>query len=119
MDNFNFKEKLIKRAHSFSLGIMHFADTLPKNFSVQVIMRQVIRSATSIGANIVEAQAASSRKDFTNFLNHALKSANETKYWLALLADYQKIEQEKNPLFIEVGELANILGSSITKLRKN
>ncbi|KAF0121585.1 MAG: hypothetical protein FD151_1162 [bacterium] len=79
---------------------------------------QLLRSATSIGANIIEAQAASSRKDFRNFLNHALKSANETKFWLGLLRDSgKKTGEEINPLMKEAKELANILASSILTLK--
>jgi four helix bundle protein len=98
---------------------MKFLDQLPKNdLSCQVIGKQLLRSATSIGANIVEAQAASSKKDFTNFLNHSLKSANESKFWLGLLRDSDKaVKESVNPLLAEAKELANILASSILKLK--
>ena len=90
--------------------------------SVQIIAKQLLRAATSIGANIIEAQASPSRKDFTNFFHHSLKSANETKYWLELLKDSGKVSSEAiNPLIQEVAEISNILGSSILTLkgRKN
>jgi len=78
----------------------------------------LLRSATSIGANIIEAQAASSRKDFKNFLNHALKSANETKFCLALLRDSGKKSKEDMELLLkEAKELSNILASSIITLK--
>ena len=79
---------------------------------------QIRRSASSIGANIIEAQAASSRRDFTNFLNHALKSGNETKFWLALAKDLDpKLVLEIEELLKETDELARILGSSLLTLR--
>lgn len=112
--------KLKERAYLFSLAIIKFIDQLDQNhFVIKEISRQLIRSATSIGANIIEAQAGSSRKDFANFFNYSLKSANETKYWIALLRDSDKASKEKcNGLLKEVTELANILGASVVTLRK-
>ncbi|MEW6162901.1 MAG: four helix bundle protein [Nitrospirota bacterium] len=69
------------RAYKFALQVISLMDTLSNNRAEVIIGDQLLRSATSIGANIIEAQAASSRRDFRNFLNHALKSANETKFW--------------------------------------
>lgn len=67
----------------------------------------------------MEAQSGSSRKDFANFLNHALKSANETKFWLELLRDAGKKSDEViNPVLEEAKELSNILASSILTLKK-
>ncbi|PIR71102.1 MAG: hypothetical protein COU44_01330 [Candidatus Nealsonbacteria bacterium CG10_big_fil_rev_8_21_14_0_10_40_24] len=71
---------LKKRAFLFSLAVIKFLEMLPKDYISQVIGRQLLRSVTSIGANIIEAQSASSKKDFANFYNTALKSANESKY---------------------------------------
>jgi four helix bundle protein len=86
--------------------------------SVRVVAQQLLRSATSIGANIIEAQASSSRKEFTNFLNHSLKSANESKFWLALLRDSGKAKKDSvNALLAETKQLANILASSVLTLR--
>ena len=80
-NNTKIKVDLKKRAYIYALGVIRFIDVLDKkDFSVQTISRQLLRSATSIGANIIEAQAGSSKKDFTNFFNHALKSANESKF---------------------------------------
>lgn len=85
---------------------------------MQVIIRQFLRSATSIGANIIEAQAGSTKKDFTNFFTYALKSANESKFWLGLLRDSGKSNRDRvNQLLKETIELANILGSSILTLK--
>lgn len=119
MDNKEYKNILIKRSYKFSLGIMRLIDNLPrKHWSCEIVGKQVIRSATSVGANIVEAQASSSKRDFTNFLNHSLKSANETKYWLGLLRDNNYLDKNKvNVLLSECTELANLLGSSILKLK--
>ena len=78
-----------------------------------------MRSATSIGANIVEAKSSSSRKDFIKFYEIALKSANETKYWLGLLRDATEADKSKiGELLAKVNELSNILGSSLLTLKK-
>ena len=107
-----------RRAYDFALCIIKLVDSLPVGGSSNILGSQLIRSATSIGANIIEAQAASSRKDFKNFLSYALKSANETKFWLGLLRDSnKKPASEINPLLIEVKELANILASSLITLK--
>jgi four helix bundle protein len=118
-DNLKFKIELKKRAYLFGLSIIRFIDGLDKkDFSIEIIAKQLLRSATSVGANIIEAQAASSKKDFTNFFSYALKSANETKFWLGLLRDSGKAEtQQVNVLLKEVDELSKILGSSILTLR--
>lgn len=116
--NSKFKIKLKDRAYSYSIKVIEFLDALAKDSSTQVITSQLLRSATSIGANIIEAQASSSKKDFTNFLNHSLKSANETLYWLGLLKDAKRINNPQlEYLLNETKELANILGSSMLTLR--
>ena len=121
MKNYNskFKIDIKKRAYFYALEIIKFLDQLSKNdLSCQVIGKQLLRSTTSIGANIVEPQAASFKRDFTNYLRHSLKSANESKFWLGLLRDSKKIYKELvNPLLAETNELANILASSILKLK--
>jgi four helix bundle protein len=114
-----FKIDLKKRSYLYALDIIKFLDNLDKkDFCVEVIIKQLLRSATSIGANIIEAQAGSSKKDFTNFFSYALKSANESKFWLALLRDSVKAKRnEVDDLLAETNEIANILGSSILTLK--
>jgi four helix bundle protein len=110
--------KLKDRAYQYSIRMIDLLDTLPNDNSSQVIVKQLLRSATSIGANVIEAQAASSKKDFTNFFNHSLKSANESLYWLGLLKDAKKINSPKlDYLLQETEELGKILGSSLLTLR--
>lgn len=119
MENKSYKDKLIKRAYSFSIEvILFYKKSPPKDFASEVISKQLIRSATSVGANIVEAQASPTRKDFANFLNHALKSANETRYWIGLLRDTSLAEDERVRFLLkEAQELSKILGSSVKTLR--
>lgn len=121
MQNNNAKPKidLKHRAYLYALDVINLINDLNnKDFSSQIIAKQLLRSATSIGANIIEAQAGSTKKDFTNFFSYALKSANESKFWLALLRDANKADKNKvNKLLQETVELSNILGSSILTLK--
>ncbi len=118
MTNGEFKKKLIQRAFQLARQVLVLVDKFPKKKSAWVITDQLLRATTSIGANIIEAQAGSSKKDFINFLNHALKSANETRFWLALSRDLDKeFLPEINVLLKETEELAKILGSSIATMK--
>ncbi len=117
--NKQFKVELKKRVYVWVLRLIRFLKSLPKNYVFEVLGKQLLRSGTSILANFIEAQAASSRKDFTNFINHSLKSANETKVWLSLLKDSlsKDYEREAGGLLKEAIELSNIFGSIVTTLR--
>ncbi len=118
MNNEEFKKKLIIRAFNLARRTIKLVDKFPGKRSAWVIADQLLRAATSIGANIIEAQAASSRKDFINFLNHALKSGNETKFWLALAKDLDSnLTNEISELLKETDELVKILGSSIATMK--
>ena len=118
MNNREFKEQLIKRAFDFARKIIALVNKFPQKPSARIISNQLLRSASSIGANIIEAQAASSKRDFANFLNHSLKSGNETKYWLALARDFDvRFVPEINKLIKEADELVKILGSVIATMR--
>ena len=107
-----------KRTYLYALEVVKFLKDLPNDYIAQTIGKQLLRSATSVGANIVEAQASSSKKDFANFYSYSLKSANESKFWFGLLKDSGKVSSEKvGPLLNETNELANILASSILTLK--
>jgi len=120
MQNCNSKGKsdLKIKSYKFSLDIIKLTDDLPNKRSAWVIQDQLIRSVTSIGANLIEARASSSRLEFKKFFEISLKSANETKYWLCLLRDTKlsdKIKIEK--LLEEVTQLANMIAKSVMKLK--
>ncbi len=107
-----------QKAYTFALKIIELIDSLSHEMSTQVMAKQLLRAATSIGANIIEAQASPSRRDFTNFFNYSLKSANETKYWLGLLKDSHNVDGKIiDVLMQEANEIANILGASIITLK--
>ena len=112
------KTELKYRCYYYSIKIIKFLETLPEKKIYWVISDQLLRAATSIGANIVEAKASSSKKDFIKFYEIALKSANETKYWLGLLRDATDADKNKvSQLLKEVEEISKMLGSSLLTLK--
>jgi four helix bundle protein len=106
------------RCYHFSLELITFIDSLPKERSCWIIGDQVLRSGTSIGANLTEATASSSKLEFKKFHEIALKSANETKYWLNLLLDSRKGDKPTlEKLLQEVTELSNMIAAGIMKMK--
>lgn len=113
------KPELKRHAYLVSIEIIKFTSVLPSSQKVYpVISNQLLRAATSIGANTIEAQAASSKREFIKFYHIALKSANETKYWLGLLRDATNTDKNKVCLLLqEAQELSNILGASLLTMK--
>lgn len=102
----------------YALNIIKFIDSLSKDQTCKIISAQLLRSATSVGANIIEAQAGSSKKDFTKFFSYALKSSNESKFWIGILKDSNKADKNQASILLqETNELSNILGASILTLK--
>jgi len=117
--NSNFKDKFKKRLYDFVLKLINFIDKLPKTNVCDVMGKQLIRSGSSVLANFIEGQSASSKKDFINYLNHSLKSANESKVWLALLRDTKNgNEKELEYLINENIEISKIIASSILTIKE-
>jgi four helix bundle protein len=100
------------RCFHFSKDVIHFIRESRYDRIYFSMFDQLFRSATSIGANVVEGSAGSTRKDFINFYSIALKSANETKYWLCLVRDTVQTDLVKlNELLKEADELSKIIAS--------
>jgi four helix bundle protein len=109
-DNYNLEE----RTKKFSIEIINFAESINKNNITIPIINQLIRSATSIGANYCEANGASSKKDFKNKIYICKKEARETKYWLELLVQTNAAYREKiRLLWQEAHELTLIFSKII------
>ncbi len=111
-----------ERCYNFSKEIIFFVAQSQYERIYISLFDQVLRSGTSIGANVEEGKAGSSRKDFRNFYVIALKSANETKYWLSLIKDTKlsKVSDEVlDKLIKESGEIAKIIASIVINLAKN
>jgi len=100
------------------LLIIDFVSGFPNKKIYWTISNQLLRFATSIGANIVEAKSSSSKREFIKFYEIALKNANETKYWLCLLRDSNLINTAKvKKVLEEAVELSNMLGSSLLTMK--
>ena len=119
MQNLNekFKIDINKRCYAFGLSVIKFTDTLPNKRVYLIITDQLIMAATSIGVNLIEAKASSSRLEYKKFYEIALKSANETIYWLNLLSDLSGSSVELVRLISEAGEIAKMLGKGVISLK--
>ena len=113
------KENIIRdKTYQFSLRIIKLFQELSKQNEF-VISKQVLRSGTSIGANIEEASAAQSRKDFISKMSIASKEARETNYWLRLLRDSHFTKNiNYSEIINESEELIKILTSIVKTTQK-
>ena len=93
------KSELRDMSFSFAVRIVRLSQYLQTERKEFVLSKQVLRSGTSVGALIREAEFAQSKSDFVHKLSIALKEANETSYWLALLAETQFIEPKLDDSF--------------------
>ncbi len=108
------------RCYEFSKRVVLFIKGIEVKRIYASIIDQLLRSATSIGANVIEARSGNSRKNLISFYSVALRSANETKYWLCLIRDTMDVEKaEIKKLINEVNEISKIIASSIIKLKQN
>jgi four helix bundle protein len=118
-DSSNLKTDLRVRTYGFSVNIIKTINRLPETVSSRIIFKQLLRAATSVGANVIEAKSSSSRRDFINYYSIALKSSNETKYWLALLQDACNINNNDLSVLVnEINEISNMLAASIITLKR-
>lgn len=78
---------IVDRTYQFALRVIRLVSSLPANKICEVIGGQLLRAGTSVGANIEEAQAAYSKKEFSNKVGISHKEARESNYWLRLLKD--------------------------------
>lgn len=111
-----FKKDFTDRLIRFSIAIIKFCGKLKENKEFREVASQLVRSGTSIGANVIEAKASSSKRDYIKFFEYALKSANETKYWLILVEKCLGISETKR-LLSEADEIAKIIGSSLLTMK--
>jgi four helix bundle protein len=112
------REEMEERTKKFALRIIRLASNLPKSDVARVIGRQVLRSGTSIGANYREASRSSTKRHFTSTLTVALREADETLYWLELLAESETMKPELlTDLVDECRQLVAILSASVKKAR--
>ena len=118
MDN---KENVLKdKSYKFALRVVKLYKHLAEEKKEYVLSKQILRSGTSIGANITEGNQAQSTADFIHKLSIALKEAFETEYWLCLLRDAEYItEKQAESLIVDCNEIQKILTASIKTSKSN
>ena len=103
---------IVDKSYKFALRIVKLYKFLCKESNDYIISKQVLRSGTSIGANIEEAVGAQSDRDFVSKLSIAYKEARETHYWLRILRDSEYLNQKfADSIIHDCEELLKIIGS--------
>lgn len=107
------KENIIQiKRYDFAIRIVELYKFLSEEKKEFILSKQLLRSGTSIGANIEEAIGGQSRKDFFAKLSISYKEARETHYWIRLLTDTNYLTQEKSKSYLaDVEEILKIIGS--------
>jgi four helix bundle protein len=114
------KEDLKDRTEQFSLRVMRLVENLPPGKSNGIIAGQLLRSATSVGANYRAARRAKSKRDFVNKLKIVEEESDESIYWLELIQKSGQMEAQKmQSLVQEANELLAIFVASIKTARVN
>ena len=112
------KYDLEGRTAKFGEAVIIFCKSLKLDVVSKPIISQIIRSATSIGANYMEANGASSKKDFANKIFICKKESQETKHWLRMLETcFLEKKDEIKPLWVEAQELTMIFQKITNSLR--
>lgn len=107
------------RIYNFIIEVIKLTGILPKTESNEVIIKQVLRSATSMGANDQEADGTLTKKDFIHTYTIVRKEGKETNFWLSLIADTNpQIQARASKILSEGKEIVAILSSIINKTRK-
>ena len=115
------KESILRdKSYKFALRVVNLYKHLAGEKKEFVLSKQVLRSGTSIGANVAEAAQAQSKADFVNKLSIAHKESFETDYWLSLLRDADFItEKQAESLILDCHELQKLLTASIKTAKTN
>jgi len=107
-------ETIKDRTRRFAINIIKFTDTLPKNTTAFVITKQIIRSATSIGANYRAALRARSKAEFISNLGIVEEESDETIYWLEILVESGIASGNSVEILLkEANEITSIIVSSL------
>lgn len=108
------KNVIEKKSFDFAIRIVNLYKYLNVEKKEYILSKQMLRSGTSIGANVAEAEQAQSRSDFVSKMNIALKETSETKYWISLLQATNYLTDEEVPsILADCIELEKILVSII------
>ena len=109
---------ILEKSFEFALEIIKLYKVLLKNNEF-VVSKQLLKSGTSIGANVEEGIAAQSRKDFISKISIASKEARETRYWLRLLDKSQFVDYNYSDQLAKVEELVKLLTAIVKSSKSN
>lgn len=114
------KESVVhQKSYAFAVRIVRLSQYLSNQKREFVLSKQVLRSGTSIGANVEEATGGQSKRDFLSKMSIAYKEARETVYWLRLLKDTEYLTQaEFDSIHTDADELCRILSKIQTSMKK-
>jgi len=111
-------EEMKRRTNAFAAGIVRLTRTVPKTTESRVIMHQLLRSGTSVGANYRAACLARSRADFTSKLGIVIEEADESHYWMGLMVETGMCRHDAvTSLMREAAELTSIFIASVKTAR--
>ncbi|MBO5356180.1 MAG: four helix bundle protein [Clostridia bacterium] len=115
------KNSIIReKTKSIAVKILKLCDKIDTKKGKSVLINQIVKSSTSIGANVNEANYASSRADFINKLHIALKECYETEYWLEILSEINCVEKNKiDDIMQDCGVVRKMLVKSINTAKEN
>ncbi len=119
MDKLDNKYNLEERTAKFGEQIIGFCRNAKRDPIVLPLLSQLVRSGTSIGANYMEANGASSKKDFSNKIYICKKEAQETKHWLRMLAGYYPDDKEKLGKYWQEAQEFTLIFHKIVSTIKN
>jgi four helix bundle protein len=113
-------DELKARTKKFALRVIKLVESLPANKSANIIGNQLLRSATSVGANYRSACRGRSKPDFISKTGIAIEEADESLYWMELLVESEIVPQEKlSALMQECNEIIAILTASVKTAKSN
>ena len=108
-----------ERTFKFAVRTIRLVNRLPRSIAGIEVGRQVVRSATAVGANVEEADAAESKRDFVHKMSIAHEEARETRYWLRILQASLTNDDNIHALVQESDELVRILYAIVGQARRN
>jgi len=118
MTQFSSKYNLEERTAKFGENVITFCSSIKQDAIAKPLISQLVRSGTSVGANYMEANSASSRRDFQNKIFICKKESQETKHWLRMIANYSPERKEEiRKLWQETQELTMIFQKITTSLK--
>jgi len=113
-------DELRARTRKFALRVVKMVQVLPRNAVADVLGKQVLRSATSVGANYRAACNATTRPTFLHKMSIVVEEADETVYWLEMIRDAEIIKAEKlADLINEAEQILKIMSASLKTARQN